>query len=513
MEKYIPRTLSDRRRDEFLSLEQGRMSVVAYEDKFRALSRGRGGHGRGRYYGGRGGQGNGAHLISRGGGQVGTTAAQLGRGNGQTGDRAHCYAFPGRSEVETSDVVIPDCNAKTVTLAKPGTNPLVWKGNYISTPLRIISFRRARRMVSKGCLTFLAHLRDDTSKVPSIKSVSIVREFLDVFPADLPGMPPDWDIDFCIDLESGTRPISIPPHRMSSAELRELKAQLQELLGKGFIRPSASPWGAPVLFVKKKDGSFRMCIDYRQLNKLQGACVFSKIDLRSGYHQLKIQAADVPKTAFRTRLTKSAHFIPIKMTYNAEMLAKLYISEIVRLHGVSLSIISDRGTQFTSKFWRTLHAELGTRLDLSTAFNPQTDGLSERTIQRGKLSPRYIGPFEVLKRVGDVAYELALPPGLSGLHPVFHVSMLKKYHGDGNYIIRWDSILLDKNLSYEEEPISILDREVRKLRSKEIAAIKVQWKDQPVEESTWESEVDMKERYPRLFTNSGTLSRPPLFFL
>ena len=127
------------------------------------------------------------------------------------------------------------------------------------------------------------------------------------------------DIDFCIDLEPGTRPISIPPYRMSPSELRELKAQLQELLSKGFIRPSASPWGAPILFVKKKDGSFRMCIDYRQLNKvtvknkyplprivdlcdqLLGACTFSKIDLRSGYHQLKIWLTDVPKTAFWTR--------------------------------------------------------------------------------------------------------------------------------------------------------------------------------------------------------------------
>ena len=117
-------------------------------------------------------------------------------------------------------------------------------------------------MVSKGCLAFLAYLRDDTSQVPSIESVSIVREFLDVFPADLPGMPPDRDIDFCIELEPGTHPISIPPYRTAPAELRELKAQLQELLGKGFIRPSASPWGAPVLFMKENDGNFLMCIDY-----------------------------------------------------------------------------------------------------------------------------------------------------------------------------------------------------------------------------------------------------------
>ena len=81
-------------------------------------------------------------------------------------------------------------------------------------------------------------------------------------------MPPDRDIDFCIDLEPGTRPISIPPYRMAPAELRKLKTQLQELLSKGYIRPSASPWDAPVLFVKKKDGSVRMCIDYRQLNKV-----------------------------------------------------------------------------------------------------------------------------------------------------------------------------------------------------------------------------------------------------
>ena len=94
------------------------------------------------------------------------------------------------------------------------------------------------------------------------------------------------------------------------------------------------------------------------------------------------------------------------------------------------------------------------------------------------------------------------------MHPVFHVSMLKRYHGDGNYIIRWDSVLLDENLSYEEEPVAILDREVRKLRSREIASIKVQWKNRLGEESNWEKEADMQERSPHLFTDSGTPFRP-----
>ncbi|XP_049344153.1 uncharacterized protein LOC125808497 [Solanum verrucosum] len=131
--------------------------------------------------------------------------------------------------------------------------------------------------------------------------------------------------------------------------------------------------------------------------------------------------------------------------------------------------------------------------------------------KQGKLSLRYIGPFEVLKRAGEVAYELALPLGLLGVHPVFHVSVLKKYHGDGNYIISWDSVLLDKNMSYEEEPVAILDREVRKLRSKEISSINVQWKNQSVEESTWESEADMHGRYPHLFIDSASVPSTSTF--
>ncbi|XP_015161172.1 uncharacterized protein, partial [Solanum tuberosum] len=110
-----------------------------------------------------------------------------------------------------------------------------------------------------------------------------------------------------------------------------------------------------------------------------------------------------------------------------------------------------------------------------------------------KLSPRYIG---------EVAYELALPPSLSGVHSVFHISMLKKYHQGGAHVIQWDSVLLDQNLTFEEEPVTILDRQIRKLRSKEIASVKVQWKYHPVEEATWEIESDMRSVYPQLFERS-----------
>ena len=163
------------------------------------------------------------------------------------------------------------------------------------------------------------HMSESTYKEVDLSQILILREFSDVFPDDLPGLPPKREIDFHIDLVPGSSPISKAPYRMAPLELAELKTQLEELQDKGFIRPSVSPWGAPVLFVKKKDGSLRLCIDYRELNKitiknkyplpriddlfdqLKGAGVFSKIDLRSGYHQLRIAEEDIPKTAFRTR--------------------------------------------------------------------------------------------------------------------------------------------------------------------------------------------------------------------
>ena len=182
----------------------------------------------------------------------------------------------------------------------------------------------ASKMLRKVCQGYLAFVVDRSQEGTRLEDIPIVKEFPDVFPNDISGLPPDREVEFTIDLIPGTEPISIPPYRMSPAELRELKAQLEELLSKGFIRPSISPWGAPVLFVKKKDESLRLCIDYRQLNKitihnqyplrridelldqLQGSRVYSKIDLRSGYHQLRVRENDVSKTAFRMRYGHSS---------------------------------------------------------------------------------------------------------------------------------------------------------------------------------------------------------------
>ncbi|XP_070034880.1 uncharacterized protein [Nicotiana tomentosiformis] len=155
------------------------------------------------------------------------------------------------------------CQAKTMTLAVPGLPRLEWRGTLDYIPSRVVSFPKAQWMVEKGCEAYLAFMRDVSFDTPIIESVPVVRDYPDVFLADLPGMPPDRDINFGIDLLPGTQPISIPTYRMDLIKLKELKEQLDELLDKGFIWPSISPWGAHVLFVKKNYGSMRMCIDYR----------------------------------------------------------------------------------------------------------------------------------------------------------------------------------------------------------------------------------------------------------
>ncbi|GJZ57136.1 putative reverse transcriptase domain-containing protein, partial [Tanacetum coccineum] len=196
--------------------------------------------------------------------------------------------------VKCHDVIV--CDEKIVRIPY-GNEILIVRGdgsnNGHESRLNIILCTKTQKYLLKGCHVFLAH--------------------------DFPGIPPTRQVKFQIELVPGAAPVARVPYRLAPSEMKELSDQLQELFEKGFIRPSSSPWGAPVLFVKKKDGSFRMCIDYPELNKLamknryplpriddlfdqlQGSSVYLKIDLRSGYHQLRVREEDIPKTAFRTQ--------------------------------------------------------------------------------------------------------------------------------------------------------------------------------------------------------------------
>ncbi|GJZ35721.1 reverse transcriptase domain-containing protein [Tanacetum coccineum] len=325
------------------------------------------------------------------------------------------------------------------------------------------------------------------------------------------------------------------------------------------------------------------------------------------------------------RLTKSAHFLPMKETDLTEKLTRLYMKEIVARHGIPVSIISDRDSHFTSRVWKSLHKALGTQLDLSTAYHPQTDSQSERTIQtledmlracvidfgngwdrhlplvefsynnsyhtsikaapfealygrkcrspvcwakvgeaqltrleiihettekifkirdrmqaardrqksyadkrrrplefevgdkvmlkvapwkgvmrfgkHGKLNPRYIGPFRIIERIGPVAYRLELPQELSRVHNVFHVCNLKKCLSDDTLVIPLEEIQLDDKLNFVEEPVEIMDREVKQLKRSRIPIIKVRWNARRGPEYTWEREDQFKSKYPHLFEN------------
>ncbi|KAJ0476778.1 putative nucleotidyltransferase, Ribonuclease H [Helianthus annuus] len=210
------------------------------------------------------------------------------------------------------------CEKKVIHVLTPGGKRVSIQGER-NINSKLCSLVQAYKYVRNGSKAFLAYVVDTKQNTPKIEEVEVVNEFLDVFPEDFPGLPPEREVDFKIELYPDAKPVAKAPYRLAPTEMRELMVQIQELLDKGLIRPSVSPWGAPVLFVKKKDGSMRMCIDYRELNELtvknryplpriddlfdqlQGASWFSKIGLRSGYHQLRVRDEDVAKTAFRTR--------------------------------------------------------------------------------------------------------------------------------------------------------------------------------------------------------------------
>nr|GEX81576.1 putative reverse transcriptase domain-containing protein [Tanacetum cinerariifolium] len=242
--------------------------------------------------------------------------------------------------------------------------------------------------------------------------------------------------------------------------------------------------------------------------------------------------------------------------YKMDRLARLYLNEILARHGVTISIISDCDSRFTSRFWQSMQEALRIRLDISTAYHPQTNGQSERTIQTledmlracikdrlkaerdhqksypdkrrkplefsvgdyvllkvspwkgvirfgniGKLAPRFVEPFEIIEKVGPVAYRLDLPKELNGVHDTFHVSNLKKCLADPTLQVPLDEIRVDAKLNFVEEPVEILERKFKKLKRSRIAIVKVRWNSKRGPEFTWEREDQMKMKYPHLFSD------------
>ncbi|GKB90331.1 putative reverse transcriptase domain-containing protein [Tanacetum coccineum] len=584
---------------------------------------------------------------------------------------------------------------------------------------------------------------------------------------DLPGLPTVRQVEFQIDLIPGATPVAQAPYRLAPSQMHELSNQLQELADRGYIRPSTSHWGAPVLFVKKKDGSFRMCIDYWELNKLtiknryplpriddlfnqlQGSSVYSKIDLRSGNHQLRVRNEDIPKTAFRTRYehyefqvmlfgltnaptvfidlmnrlidSQGLHVDPAKIEArfiegflkiakslteltqknkkyiwgedqeSAFQLLKQKLCEALILalpegnddfvvycdashqglgavlmqrekviayasrqlkphegnyttHDLELHIFDQKELNMRQRRWlellayydceicyhlgkenvvvdalsrkerikplrvrslvMTIHPNLPLQIlkaqtealkeenikaenlrGMDKAFEIRPDGtrciknrswlplfdfgkgwerhlplvelsynnsyhasikaapfealygrkcrspvcwdevgdvqltgteiINETTekivqirqrLKRGKLNPRYIGPFKILKHIRPVAYKLELPEELNNVHNTFHISNLKKCLSDESLVIPMKELRLDDKLNFVEEPVEIMDREVKQLKQSRIPIIKVRWNSKRGPEFTWEREDQIRAKYPHLFSNTTLAS-------
>ncbi|GJX12377.1 reverse transcriptase domain-containing protein [Tanacetum coccineum] len=313
------------------------------------------------------------------------------------------------------------------------------------------------------CETLILRVMEMKSDEKRLEDIPVVREFLKVFPENLPGLPP---ICQCPKIKA-----IIPEYVGKCLTCSRVKAECQ--------KPSGLLVQLEIPIWKWE----RITMDF-----------ITKLPKTLNGHDTIWVIVD--------HLTKSAYFIPTQETDSMEALTRLYIKEIVSRHGVPISIISDRDSHFTSRFWQSLQSALGTQLDMSTAYHPETDGQSViRFGKRGKLNPWYIGSFKILERIGPVAYKLELPEELRNVHNTFHVFYLKKCLSNESLVIPMKDPRLDDKLNFVEEPMDAMDQEFKELRQNRIPIVKVRWNSKRGPKFTWEHEDEIRAKYPHLFSN------------
>ncbi|GJR78990.1 putative reverse transcriptase domain-containing protein [Tanacetum coccineum] len=553
----------------------------------------------------------------------------------------------------------------------------------------------------KGCQVFLAHVTtkeaEDKSEKKRLDNVPIVRDFLEVFPEDLPGLPPTRQVEFQIDLIPGAAPVARAPYRLAPSEMKELSEQLKELSDKGFIRPSSSPWGAPSCLSRRrwshslevhscgsakiksvKDwvspkstklkirqflglaGYYRRFIEgfskiAKPMTKLtkrsqvvwgtnrnQGSqnietevgiaafralpkgrrnfcCIQNDASIKGlgtvlmqrdktearkskniknedvggmlvenskdpekfrteklepradgtlcfiagvGYHVMETD----PYWVIVDRLTKSAIFVSMRETDPLEKLARMYLKEALgkylamRMAYHLETDVQSEGPSNTRVVMHVLLIDFGkgwvnhlslVKFSYNNSYHASIKAASfEALIQaardrqksyadlkhkpmefqigdkvmlkvspwkgvvhfgkRGKLNPRYVGPFKVIERVGSVAYKLEFTKELSRVHNTFHVSNMKKCYADEPLAVPLDGLHFDDKLQFVEEPLKIMDREVKRLRKSRVPIVKVRWNSKRGHEFTWEHEDQFKKKYPHLFTKTAPSSSAAL---
>nr|KYP49956.1 Transposon Ty3-G Gag-Pol polyprotein [Cajanus cajan] len=372
------------------------------------------------------------------------------------------------------------------------------------------------------CCLLLVAMSVETERV--IAEIDVVRDFAEVFPDEVPGLPPIREMEFSIDLVPGAGPVSVSPYRMAPAGLVELKGQLEDLLEK------------QLSIISDRDPRFTSRF-WQSLHQALG----TKLKLSSAYHpqtdgqsERTIQSLeDLLRACVLDHLGSWEDVLPlVEFTYNNSFHASigmapfealygrrcrtplcwyqdgesvvvgpeliLQTTEKVKLIQEKIKTAQSRQKSYADKRRKPLEFAEGEHVFLKVTL---TSGVG-KALKARKLTPRFVGPYQIIQRVGPVAYRLALPPFLSNLHDVFHVSQLRKYVYVPSHVVELDDVQVKENLTFEKLPVVVVDHKLKELRGKSIALVKVLW-DAANGEATWEVEQQCREQYPFLFPSKS----------